>query len=59
LFGFVNEFLKAIMKNNKSKLRKRIKKGFSKKLKIVPKIKLNVPENSTENIKIKFRRKVN
>jgi hypothetical protein len=36
------------MKNNKSKLRKRIKKGFSKKLKIVPKIKLNVPENPQE-----------
>ncbi len=32
------------LKNNKSKLSKRIKKGFSKKLKIVPKIKLNVPE---------------
>ncbi len=37
-----------VMKNNKSKLRKRIKKGFSKKLKIVPKIKLNVPENPQE-----------
>jgi hypothetical protein len=47
------------MKNNKSELRKRTKKGFSKKLKIVPKINLNVPENSTENIKIKFPRKIN
>jgi hypothetical protein len=38
------------MKNNKRKLRKRIKKEFSKKLKIVPKIKLNIPENPSRKV---------
>jgi hypothetical protein len=47
-------FSKRLRKIIKSKLRKRIKKGFSKKLKIVPKIKLNVLENPSR----KFNRKL-
>jgi hypothetical protein len=46
------------MKNNKSKLKKRIKKGFSKKLKIVPKIKLNVPENPSRKFKRKYENQI-